>query len=116
MSKLIENNENEIREIKILIKENKDNKKTVNENIKIANDNIKTVNDNIKIANENITKKSKILDAMKSKINKLNKSILSKEVSSPVSSTALSDLVESLTNDSASNRRYKLFNFKLFLI
>ena len=92
MSKLIEKNENEIREIKILIKEN-------NENIKIANDNIKLVN-------ENITKNSKILDA---KINKINKSILSNEVSSPVSSTALSD---SLSNDSASNRGYKLFNFK----
>jgi hypothetical protein len=102
LSKLIEKNENEIREIKILIKESNDNIKTVNENIKIANDNIKLVN-------ENITKKSKILDA---KINKINKSILSKEVSSPVSSTALSDRVDSLSNDSASNRRYKLFNFK----
>ena len=95
MSKLIEKNENEIREIKILIKEN-------NENIKIANDNIKLVN-------ENITKNSKILDA---KINKINKSILSNEVSSPVSSTALSYRVDSLSNDSASNRGYKLFNFK----
>ena len=95
MSKLIEKNENEIREIKILIKEN-------NENIKIAND-------NIKLANENITKKSRILDA---KIKKINRSILSKEVSSPVSSTALSDRVDSLSNHSASNRGYKLFNFK----